>query len=344
MPFLGLRTRYLANRIAGALLTLFLLAVIGFVLVKLIPGNEARVAAGPDATPAQVAAAGRALGLNHPVTSQFVTYLGRLLHGNLGTSTASNTSVASGIRQVLPATLELVVLAVTLIVLVGVPAALVAAFRSGGRFDRAVSTTVVFSAGLPAFWAALVAQYWLGSRLHLIPISGELSRNYSIPSQTGFVLVDALLDGNLGAFWDALAHLVLPAAILAVSFGAQFYRALKAELLQVLSREFVTVARSTGMSNRRLALRYVLPNAAGPALTVLGVLFGNMVGGAILVESVFGLPGIGSYLTNAVGQKDEFAVLGGVLVIGTVVVLVNFLVDMLQIIRDPRVRSAELGR
>jgi ABC-type dipeptide/oligopeptide/nickel transport system permease component len=344
VPSHWLRTRYLVNRVAGAVLTLLLLAVIVFALVKLIPGDEARVAAGPDATPGQVAAARQRLGLNHPVTTQFLKFLGRLVHGNLGTSTASNTSVASGIRQVLPDTIELVVIAVALIVIVGVPAALVSAFRSESRLDRTVSTAVVFAAGLPAFWAALVAQYWLGSRLHLIPISGELSRNYSIPSHTGFVLVDTLLAGDPAAFFDALAHLLLPAAILAVSFGAQFYRALRAELLQVLAREFVTVARSTGMGDRRLAFRYVLPNAAGPALTVLGVLFGNMVGGAILVESVFGLPGIGSYLTNAVGQKDVFAVLGGVLVIGTVVVVVNFAVDTLQIIRDPRARSTELGR
>jgi len=136
---------------------------------------------------------------------------------------------------------------------------------------------------------------------------------------------------------------VLPASVLALSFGAQFYRALRAELLQVLNREFVLLARAKGVSQWRLVVRHVLPNAAGPALTVGGILFGNMVGGAILVESVFGLQGIGSYLVNAVAQKDVFAVLGGVLVIGAVVVCTNLLVDAVQLLRDPRVRSAELG-
>jgi ABC-type dipeptide/oligopeptide/nickel transport system permease component len=326
------RTRYLLKRLAGTILTLLLLAATVFTLVKLIPGNEARVAAGPSATPAEVATVRLRLGLNHPVVSQF-----------LGTSISTNTSVASGITKVLPETVELVVLAVVLILLVTVPAAVVSAIRSGQRFDRVVSTAVVFGAGLPTFWVALLAQYWLGSRLSVLPISGELSRNFSVPTHTGFVLVDALLAGSWSAFFDALAHLILPATILAVSFGAQFYRSLRAELLQVLDREFVMLARAKGVAEWRVAIRHVLPNAAGPALTVLGILFGNMVGGAILVESVFGLPGIGAYLTNAVAQKDIFAVLGGVLVIGAIVVLANLLVDTVQLIRDPRIRGAEFG-
>jgi ABC-type dipeptide/oligopeptide/nickel transport system permease component len=337
------RTRYLLKRLAGTILTLLLLAATVFTLVKLIPGNEARVAAGPSATPAEVATVRLRLGLNHPVVSQFLSFLNRTIHGNLGTSISTNTSVASGITKVLPETVELVVLAVVLILLVTVPAAVVSAIRSGQRFDRVVSTAVVFGAGLPTFWVALLAQYWLGSRLSVLPISGELSRNFSVPTHTGFVLVDALLAGSWSAFFDALAHLILPATILAVSFGAQFYRSLRAELLQVLDREFVMLARAKGVAEWRVAIRHVLPNAAGPALTVLGILFGNMVGGAILVESVFGLPGIGAYLTNAVAQKDIFAVLGGVLVIGAIVVLANLLVDTVQLIRDPRIRGAEFG-
>lgn len=335
--------RFIARRTAGTGLTLLLLTVAVFVLVKLIPGDEARVAAGADASPAAVALERRRLGLDHSVLYQFFAFLGRLLRGDLGTSSATNTSVASGILKVLPATLELVVVAVALIVVVAVPLALLAALRAGSTADRRVGAAVVFGAGLPTFWVALLAQYWLGARLHLFPISGELGGSVTVPTRTGFVLVDSLVAGDGTAFVDAVRHLILPASILALSFGAQFYRACRTELSQVVARDFVLLGRAKGLSTARLAVRHIVPNAAGPALTVLGVIFGNMVGGAILVESVFGLPGVGAYLTNAVSQKDTFAVLGGVLVIGVVVVLANLAVDVVQLARDPRLRSAELA-
>jgi ABC-type dipeptide/oligopeptide/nickel transport system permease component len=335
--------RYLAKRLAGTAVTLLTLAVVVFALVKLIPGDEARVAAGPAASPAQIEAVRHRLGLDHSLVWQFLDFLGRVLHGNLGTSASTNVSVAGAIAKVLPATIQVVALALALIVAVNVPLAVLTAQRAGRTPDTAIGTTVVFGSALPAFWLALLAQYWLGSQLRIFPISGEISTDFSVPGRTHFVLIDALLAGNGPAFASVLAHQILPAAVLAVSFGAQFYRALRAELLRALDREFVTLARAKGLSTTRLTVRHVLPNAIGPALTVLGVLLGNMVGGAILVESVFGLPGIGSYITNAVAQKDVFAVLGGVLVIGLVVVVANLAVDLVQLARDPRLRTAELG-
>lgn len=336
-------TRYLAKRLAGTLVTLLTLAAVVFLLVKLIPGDQARVAAGPSATPAQVDAVRQRLGLDHSVVWQFFDFLGRVLHGNLGTSASTNESVAGAIAKVLPATIQVVVLALLLIVAVDVPLAVFTALRAGRISDTTVGTAVVFGSALPAFWLALLTQYWLGSQLRIFPISGEISSNYTVPARTRFVLIDTLLAGNGAAFVSVLAHLILPAAVLAVSFGAQFYRALRAELLRALNREFVMLALAKGVGTKRLTVRHVLPNAAGPALTVLGVLLGNMVGGAILVESVFGLPGIGSFIVNAVAQKDVFAVLGGVLVIGLVVIVANLAVDLIQLARDPRLRTAELG-
>ncbi|MCW2525498.1 MAG: Dipeptide transport system permease protein dppB [Pseudonocardiales bacterium] len=336
-------TRYLARRLAGTVVTLVVLAAVVFILVKLIPGDEARVAAGPSASAAQVDVVRHRLGLDHSVIRQFFDFLNRVLHGNLGTSSSTNVSVAGAIGKVLPATIQVVVLALILIVAVNVPLAVFTALRAGRTSDTAVGTGVVFASALPAFWLALLAQYWLGSQLGIFPISGEISSSFAVPARTRFVLIDTLLAGNGAAFVSVIAHLFLPAAVLAVSFGAQFYRALRAELLRALDREFVTLALAKGVGTRRLTVRHVLPNAIGPAVTVLGVLLGNMVGGAILVESVFGLPGIGSYITNAVAQKDVFAVLGGVLVIGLVVVVANLAVDLVQLARDPRLRTAELA-
>ncbi len=334
--------RYLAKRLMGALVALFTLAVVVFVLVKLIPGDEARVAAGPAATPEQVEALRESLGLHRPVPVQFLDFIGRLVHGDLGTSSTTQVPVATELAQVLPSTLQLVAVAIILIVAVDVPLTILSAARSGHISDRATSIAVIFGSALPAFWLALLAQYWLGSEFRLFPISGEISSTYHFPRHTGFSLIDSLLAGDVRAFGDVLWHLILPATILAIGFGAQFYRALRAELLRVLQREFVTLAAAKGLAARRIMLRHVLPSAAGPALTMLGVIVGTMIGAAILIETVFGRPGIGSYITAAVDEKDLYAVLGGVLVIGVLVIAANLVTDLLQLARDPRLRSADL--
>ncbi len=334
---------FLLRRAVSAVVTLLALTLIVFLMVKSIPGDEAHVAAGENATADQVAAVRADLGLDQPVAVQYLRFLGRLLHGDLGTSTSTHQSIASGIRQVLPQTIELVLLAMVLMVLVVVPLAVVSAVRRSGRTDTTVRVVVVVAASLSTFWLALVLQNLLGARLGLVPISGQLSRGITVPVRTGSVLLDCLLSGNLPAFWNALQHLLLPAAVLCLPFAAQLYRALRTELIRSLARDHITVARAKGVPQRRLVLRHALPNGSGPAITMLGVQFGAMAGAAVLVESVFGLVGIGSYLTNAVAQKDTFAVLGGVLVIGTLVIVTNLIVDIVQLARDPRIRAGQVG-
>jgi ABC-type dipeptide/oligopeptide/nickel transport system permease component len=334
---------FVLRKLIASVVTLFALATIVFVMVKLIPGDEAHVAAGENATPAQVAAVSHRLGLDRSLPLQYLSFLGRLLHGDLGISTSSHRSVADGLRQVLPQTIELVVLAIVLMVAVVLPASIASALYRNGRADATLRTTVIVAAALPTFWLALVLQNILGAKWALLPISGRLSRGIDVPRRTGSVLLDCLLDGNPAAFWNAFQHLLLPAAVLALPFGAQLYRTLRTELIRALARDHLTVARAKGVPQRRLVMRHALPNAMGPAITVLGVQFGAMVGAAVLVESIFGLVGVGSYLTNAVAQKDTFAVLGGVLVIGTIVVVSSLVVDVLQLIRDPRVRAGQLG-
>ncbi len=333
--------KFLLRRGAGALLSLLLLTASVFLLLKLAPGDEAAVAAGVGATPAQVAAEREKLGLNQPLVVQFGSFLVRTLQGDLGVSSSTHASVGAQLAGVVPATLGLVALATLMIVLVGLPLATVSVFRTRRGLDTAVSSTIVFIAAIPTFWLALVLQQVLGAQLRVLPISGELDRQYSVPSASGFAPLDAVLIGNWAAAGNAFVHLFLPAAVLAVSFGAQFFRAQRAEILQILQQDHVVFARMKGVTPMRLALKHVLPNAAGPALTVLGITFGNMVGGAVLVESVFGLAGVGSYLNNAVAQKDVPSVLGAVLVIGAIVVTANLLVDIAQLVRDPRLRRAE---
>ncbi|GAA1850349.1 ABC transporter permease [Pseudonocardia ailaonensis] len=335
---------FVLRRTGTVVVTLFFLAVIVFLMTKAIPGDEAHVAAGESATPDQVAAVRERLGLDQPLPVQLGHYLRTLLHGDLGTSIATGRSVGADILAVLPQTLELVVLSTVLMVLAVVPAAIAAALHRNRPRDVGTRLAWLAAGSLPTFWIALELQYLLGTQWRILPISGRLSRGITVPTRTGSTILDSLLAGNVPAAWNAFQHLLLPALVLMLPFAGQLFRALRAELLDVLGRDHITVARATGMPTGMLLRRHALPNAAGPALTVLGIEFGTMVATAVLVEGVFGLNGLGSYLTTAVQQKDTFAVLSGVLVVGVVVVLVNFAVDLVQLARDPRLRSAELAR
>jgi peptide/nickel transport system permease protein len=334
---------FLLRRAGTVLVTLFCLAIIVFLMTKAIPGDEAHVAAGESATPDQIAAVSHRLGLDQPLPVQLGHYLATLLHGDLGTSIATDRPVAADILAVLPQTLELVVLATIIMVSVVVPAAVAAAVHRGRPRDVGTRLGLLAAASLPTFWLALELQYLLGSKLGILPISGRLSRSMVVAPVTGSTILDSLIAGNAAAAWNAVQHLLLPAIALMLPFAGQLFRALRAELVAVLGRDHITVAVATGMPMSLLLRRHALPNAAGPALTVLGIEFGNMVAAAVLVEGVFGLNGLGSYLTTAVAQKDTFAVLSGVLVVGVVVVLTNFAVDLVQLARDPRLRAAQTG-
>jgi ABC-type dipeptide/oligopeptide/nickel transport system permease component len=333
--------RYILRRAVSAILTLLLLSLVTFAMVKVIPGDEAHVAAGQTATPQQVAAMRQHLGLDQSWPQQYLTFLGHALHGDLGTSISSHTSIASGIGQVLPETLQLTAVALVLMVLIAVPAAIASALRRRRASDAVVRSGVVIASGLPTFWLALILQYILATRLNVFPISGEFAPHQGVPRVTGMSLVDATLNGNPGEFVDGFYHLLLPALILALPFIAQFYRALRTAMIEELNSEHIDAARAKGLPQRRLIVRHVLPNAGGPALTVLGATVAMMIGSAVLVESVFGLNGIGAYLTTAVSNADRFAVIGGVLVIGAVIVTISFAVDLLQLIRDPRLRAQQ---
>lgn len=335
---------YVLRRVITAILTLLGLVTIVFLMTKLIPGNEARVAAGPNATPQQVAALSKELGLDKPLVVQYGSYLGRLFRGNLGTSIATYQPVMTGIRQVLPSTIELVILSLVLALVVAVPAATFSALRRTGISDATSRILLVVAAGLPSFWLALMLQWLFANRFQIFPVSGALSSGFSVPDRTGMTVVDALLAGNLSAAVNALWHITLPALVLALPVAAQIFRTLRVEMITTLGREYVVVARSKGVKTGRLLLHHVLPNAIGSVLTLLGAYVGTLVAGAVLVEAIFGLSGIGAYLSNAVNGEDIMAVLGAVLAIGVIVVVANFLVDLLQLARDPRVRAKELAR
>jgi ABC-type dipeptide/oligopeptide/nickel transport system permease component len=334
---------YVIRRLFTAVVTLLVLTAIIFAMVKVIPGDEARVAVGPSATLAQVAAMRIHLGLNHPWPAQYVSFLGRLFHGDLGTSISTKASVASGIWQALPQTIQLVLVAMVMMIVIAVPMAVFSALHRNRGSDSAVRVAVVLSAGLPTFWLALILQYLLATRLAWFPISGALAPHILVHRVTGLTLVDTLLAGDPSAFVSGLYHLLLPGLVLALPFTGQLYRTLRTDLVAVLDAEYIDAARAKGVPQAALVRRHLLPNALGSAITVIGATFGMMIGAAVLVESVFGLNGIGAYLINAVANSDRLAVVGAVLVIGVVVVASSFVVDLVQLVRDPRLRAAQVA-
>jgi len=334
---------FLARRLGLTLLTLWGLASLVFLMIKLMPGDEAQMAAGADASAVQIELVRERLGLDAPVIIQYLSFLVRLLHGDLGTSIVTLQPVLADLEKVLPNTLELVFIAMALNLAIAIPAGIVAAYRHGGMFDMGSRVAAVMLGGMPAFWLALVLQYVLGSVWRLVPISGQHGFGMSSPMVTGAPTLDALIAGNFEGVLDALYHIILPAAVLAALFSTQVFRTLRAALLGVLRSDFIMAVRAKGATARHMLVHHALPNSLNPVLTLSGMQVGTMIGSAVLVETIFARQGIGAYMFNAVAQKDVFAVLGSVIFTGTVVCLVNLIVDLLQLLVDPRIRAAQLG-
>ena len=318
--------------------------VVAFLMTDILPGDPARQAAGRSATAEQVAAVRKSLGLDRPLLEQFWHYAGRVLHGDLGQSVFTHRSVLSDIGQVLPSSVELVLAAMLINIVVAVPLGVAAAYRRGRLADIAARLLVLAGAAVPSFWLALILQLVFSDQLKILPLSGQLGFGVEVPSRTRVVTVDALLAGDFGAFGDALQHLLLPAVSLSAAFIAVVARTVRSSMITTLDADYITLARSTGASEWRVVLRHGLRNAFIPASTILGMQLGWMLGATVLIESTFNRVGIGAYTVTAVLQDDLYAVAGSVLIIGMIVVLANFAVDLMQLWLNPRLRDTRGSR
>ena len=336
-------TRFLLRRIGLAILSLWGVATIVFLISKLIPGDVARVAAGRLATPEQVAHMTQVLGLDQPVVVQYLQYLGRLVHGDLGTSIITHQNVVTDLASVLPTTIELVATGMLITVVIAAPLGILAAANEGKAGDTAGRLIMVLAGGVPVFWLAIMMRWVLGSLLGWFPISGTNSVGMAPPDVTGFTIIDSLLFGDIGNVIDSVGHLVLPALALSAPFVATLARIIRSNMMTALKSDYITFAISKGAPRRRVILRHALRSSLGSVLTIFGMQFGWMISAAVLVEAVYGLPGIGSYLYQAIFNHDTFSVLASVFVIGSVFVLTSLVVDLLQMVLDPRVRHAQMG-
>jgi ABC-type dipeptide/oligopeptide/nickel transport system permease component len=331
--------RLVSRRLLAALPNLLGVIVITFLLTRALPGDPAAYFAGGAATAEAVEQVRAQLGLNRSLPEQFIAYIGALARGDLGLSLTTGQPVLQELLERLPASLELVLLALIVACAIALPLGVLAATRPGSWIDQFCRIVTTAGVSLPTFFTGLLLAYVFYFLLGWAPSPlGRLDPMWSPPAQiTGFYLIDAALAGDPGLWWAAFKQLILPVATMAIFVLAPIARMTRASMLAVLSADFVRTARASGLSSSTVLVTYALRNALLPVVTTLGMVFGFMLGGSVIVEKVFGWPGVGSYAIDALTASDYAPVQGFVLAMGVLFVLLNLLVDVLYGLIDPRV-------
>ncbi|MGB7564150.1 MAG: ABC transporter permease [Prochlorococcaceae cyanobacterium] len=330
--------RYVGARLLLAPVMLWLIASLVFLLLRVAPGDPIDALLGIRAPEAARAALRQQLGLDQPLLVQYGHFLADLVRGNLGESLTNQTPVAEVIRQSLPASLELGVVALLIAAVLGLAAGFSGIARPEGKVDLAGRLYGIGTYALPPFWAAMVVQLIFAVGLGWFPVGGRFPPTLVPPTGTGFYLLDSLLSGNGPQLLGSLRHLVLPAATLGLLLSGIFDNALRLNLRRALRSDYVEAARSRGLGERQVVLRHALPNALLPVLTITGITVASLIGGALLIEVTFSWPGIAFRLQEAISQRDYNLVQGIVVVVAALVVLVSVAVDVLVALLDPRIR------
>jgi ABC-type dipeptide/oligopeptide/nickel transport system permease component len=331
--------RVILRRLLAALPNLAGVVVITFLLTRAIPGDPAAYFAGASATQEAVEQVRQQLGLDRTLPEQFVRYVADLSRGDLGLSLTTGQPVLQELLTRLPASLEVVLLALLLACAVAIPMGVLAATRPGSWIDQTARLITTAGVSLPTFFTGLLLAYVFYFLLGWAPAPlGRLDPVFSPPPLvTGLYLVDAALAGDGALWWACARQLVLPVLTMAIFVLAPIARMTRASMLAVLSADFVRTARASGLSPTTVLVRYALRNALLPVVTTLGMVFGFMIGSSVVIEKVFGWPGVGSYAIDALTASDYAPVQGFVLTMGILFVLLNLLVDLLYVVIDPRV-------
>jgi len=311
-------TRYLASRFAGMVIVMLLVATLVFLITRHAPGDPAAVMLGEQATAADIAQLRASYGLDKPLPVQFAYWLGELARGNLGQSIFLQRPVTQALAERAEPTFFLTMFAMAIAMVIGIPCGIAAAVWRNSWIDQTFSGFAMLGASIPSFWLGLILMQMFAVSLGWFPVAG-----YGDP---GVPLS------------NRLHHLVLPAIVLGVVNSALILRFSRASMLDVLGEDYIRTARAKGVSERRVVLHHALRNALIPVVTVLGLTFALLIGGAIVTETVFGLPGIGNLVVSAVLRRDYPVIQGALLVIAGMYVLINFLIDLLYLAIDPRVK------
>ncbi|HAX90166.1 MAG TPA: peptide ABC transporter permease [Cyanobacteria bacterium UBA11370] len=332
--------QYIGKRLINLLPVLLGITLLVFTLLHLIPGDPAVIILGERATPEQVAALREQLGLNQPLPLQYLTFLWNLVRFDFGTSIISGIPIIDEIRTRWPATFELSVAAIIVAIALGIPIGVLAAVRKNQLADNLSTIGSLVGVSMPVYWLGLLLIYLFAVNLNWLPPSGRISIETGLNFQpiTGFYVLDALLQFNIKLLQDVLCHLILPALTLGTIPLAILARITRSAMLEVLSQDYIRTARAKGVPERWVILKHALKNALLPVVTIIGLQFGTLLGGAILTETIFSWPGIGSWIYEGILARDYPVVQGGVVFVSVSFVLINLLVDISYALLDPRIK------
>jgi peptide/nickel transport system permease protein len=335
-------TRYVLRRVALAVLVVAGVVVLTFVIARVVPGDPAASWAGPHVSPAELARVRHRLGLDLALPQQIGRYFAGVVEGDWGVSIHTHRAVLSDILDRAPASIELVTVALLIAIAIGIPLGLVSAKWPGRAGDGAIRIGAVLGVSMPAFWLALILQLVFFQRLHLLPVAGQYDPNldytHPLTQYTRMVAVDALVTGNWAVLRSAVAHLILPAVVIASYPVGVITRMVRASVLDTVGEDHVRMVRALGFPERVVFGRFAMKLALNPVIAVVALVFAYSLANTFLVEAIFDWPGLGSYAASSIASLDVPAIVGVTLFIAIVYVALNLVVDLVQAWLDPRIR------
>jgi len=329
---------YLVRRLAGTVPVLLLISLLVFLLIHAAPGDPTLLLLGEETNAAQVELAKQRWGLNQPLYIQYLKFLQSAAVGDFGRSFKYTEPVMRVIMSRLPATIELAVVAIIIATVLAIPLGVWAGSRPNSWIDNLGTTFGLFGISMPSFWLAIMLILLLAGILNILPTSGRSTYGVAGPAQTGFYILDSILQKNWRALWDGLTHIFLPALALGVNMLGILMRVTRSAILEVMNEDYVQTARAKGLQEKKVVWRHVTRNALIPVITVVGLELGTLLSGSIIVETVFSWPGSGSLLITALNARDYPLVTGLVMTYTAAFVSINLIIDGLYAVIDPRIR------
>jgi peptide/nickel transport system permease protein len=328
----------IGRRLAVSVLILLIVSAFLFFVLHVLPVDPAAMSLPPNATIAEVEAMRHEMGLDLPIPQQYLIWLGHVLHGDFGDSTHFRRSVLDLVAQNLPATVELAVLSMIIAALLGLAGGLLLFHLRGTKREPVVDFGSILLLSIPEFLWALFFILLFGVALRWLPFTGRIDPNMPLPRGTGFLLFDSLAAGRLDIFWSAMKHMILPCLALGLAFSPTLMRVLRSSLIDVYQEDYIHLARLRGLSEKRILLHHALKNAILPTLSLMGVQFGILFGGTLLVEVIYSFPGMGNLMVDAVRNADLPIIQGVGLTYCVVVLIINTTVDSLYLVLNPKLR------
>ena len=309
-----------------------------FFLMQLAPGDPVTLLLGEDAEPHEIEEITREWGLDQPIIVQYWRFVSQAVQGNFGESMRYGEPVTQLVIERLPATVELALASLLVAIVIALPIGVYSAIKHNSLWDHSGMTLALVGLSVPNFWLGIMLIFFLGGQWNLFPVAGRLTYGVDVTPVTQLMLVDALIAGDLAAFWDAFKHILLPAVTLGTSFAAIITRISRSSVLEVIRQDYITTARAKGLSERTVIWKHTLRNALITIITILGLQLGALLSGSVITETVFSWPGIGSLLIQAITTRDYKLAQGVILFFAMVYFFINLTVDLLYTWVDPRIR------